>query len=353
VRLGRACALALATSALLPATAAAHALIGNQDPNRPLPSYPWLGFLHMVGGWDHLLFIAGVVLVAGALRPAAKLISLFVAGHSLTLLVATLAGWKLDATVVDVVITLSLVIVGIYGLRFGRPQGLRFLGAVVFLFGLVHGLGLSTRLQALGLPDGGLVARVVLFNVGVELGQLTALAIIVGVGAFIADRLRLEWRHAQTAFGALAAFGLTAATVISFPRETTQGQETAVAERTARACTQKDARQPYSAAGEHPAKYYYGPREDPPVEDLRHVIGDGLIIIRYRPGLRRAEHRRLKAFIAAQKPPYVIAAPDARQATAVKAIVAARTLECKKLLVSELQTFRDDWIAEVQSGRAG
>jgi hypothetical protein len=79
-----------------------------------------------------------------------------VAGHSLTLLVATLAGWKLNATVVDVVIALSLVYVAVQWIR-GRPESLRVMGVPVFAFGLVHGLGLSTRLQALGLPDDGLV----------------------------------------------------------------------------------------------------------------------------------------------------------------------------------------------------
>ena len=69
-----------------------------------------LGIEHMLLGWDHLLFITGVVVLSGNLRRAAKLITLFVAVHSLTLLVATLAGWKLDATLVDVVIALSLVV---------------------------------------------------------------------------------------------------------------------------------------------------------------------------------------------------------------------------------------------------
>jgi hydrogenase/urease accessory protein HupE len=161
---------AVAASLLLPAAAAAHALFADHNPNRPVLEYVWIGFWHMVGGWDHLLFILGVVLIAGALKPAAKMISLFVLGHSLTLIVATVAGWKLNATVVDVVIALSLVYVGIQGLV-GRPDDFRLMGAIVFAFGLVHGLGLSTRLQDLGLPESGVVIRVILFNVGVEVGS--------------------------------------------------------------------------------------------------------------------------------------------------------------------------------------
>ncbi len=75
----------------------------------------------MVGGWDHLLFIAGVVLLAGQLFRAAKLVSLFVAGHSLTLLIATLAGWRFNPELVDVLIALSLAYIG-WRILAGRPS---------------------------------------------------------------------------------------------------------------------------------------------------------------------------------------------------------------------------------------
>src|SRR5215213_3251494 len=209
-------ALACAGSIAFPAVAAAHGLAGGYDPNRPVPDYLWLGFWHMVAGWDHLLFIAGVVLLSETVRTAAKLISLFALGHSLTLLTATLAGWRLDPTFVDAVIALSLVYVGVQGLR-ARPENARVLAAIVFGFGLVHGLGLSTRLQDLGLPDGGLVIRVVLFNVGVEVGQLVALAVMVGVGMLVVRRLRQPADARRPAFAMLTVAGLVAAAVISFP----------------------------------------------------------------------------------------------------------------------------------------
>jgi len=75
----------------------------------------------MVGGWDHLLFIAGIVVLAGAALRAAKLISFFVLGHSTTLLVATLAGWRLNADAVDVAIAISVAYIGWRILR-GRPE---------------------------------------------------------------------------------------------------------------------------------------------------------------------------------------------------------------------------------------
>jgi HupE / UreJ protein len=105
----------------------------------------------MATGWDHLLFVLGVVLFAGSVGAAAKLISLFVAGHSITLLIATLAGWQLDATLVDVVIALSVVYVGVRGVA-GGSANLRMDGAIVFAFGLVHGLGLPPASKTSGCP---------------------------------------------------------------------------------------------------------------------------------------------------------------------------------------------------------
>jgi hydrogenase/urease accessory protein HupE len=215
--LRRALIFATAVSLLVPAAGFAHALFADNNPNRPVLEYVWIGFLHMVGGWDHLLFIAGVVLLAGGLRTAAKLVSVFVAGHSLTLLIATLAGWQLNAELVDAVIALSLVYVGVLGLRRGRTgNDLQLVAAGVFAFGLVHGLGLSTRLQHLGLPEEGLVERIVLFNVGVEIGQVSALAAMVGIGTLIARRLPNPRELRRYTFGALTASGLLAAATL-FP----------------------------------------------------------------------------------------------------------------------------------------
>src|SRR5215210_1454144 len=303
---------AAAISLLLPATGFAHALFADNNPNRPVAEYLWLGFVHMVGGWDHLLFIAGVVLLAGSLRSAAKLISLFVAGHSLTLIVATLAGWQLNATAVDVVIALSVVFVGVQGLR-GRPRDLALFGGAVFGFGLVHGLGLSTRLQDLGLPEDGLLVRVVLFNVGVELGQLAALGLLFGLGTLFAMRLRGAAAGARRhGFGALALSGLLAAAVLAFPRGDATDQQAAVAKsRGAEACVQQDAQPPRFIGGDHPEKWFFGPREQAPVEDLAHVIGDGLVILRYHPQLAETDVEKLRTFVnepASNR--YVIGAPD-------------------------------------------
>lgn len=331
-----------------PVSASAHALFGDHDPNRPLIEYLTIGFGHMALGWDHLLFISGVVLLAGSLKTAAKLISLFVAGHSLTLLVATLAEWKLDATVVDVVIALSLVYVGIQGWR-GRPESLRVFGAVVFGFGLVHGLGLSTRLQDLGLPESGLVERVLLFNVGVELGQLAALTVIVGIGTLLARDLgerRDEIRGYS--FFAIAIAGLVAAAVISFPSEDSDKEEVVAGEQKT-ACTQEDTEPPQVLGGDHPAKQFFGPDEEAPEEDLTHVTGDGFVIVRYAPELPAADVARLEELVndpASNQ--YVIAAADPEQDEPLRAVTARRLLSCTEADIAGLTAFRDEWFEYLQ-----
>lgn len=122
------------------------------------------GVPFMLLGWDQLLFIAGTVLLAGELRRAATLISVFVAGHSITLIIGALAGWRVNAVAVDVVIALSVLFGGVVGLV-GRPKSWRWFTLGIFGFGLVHVLGLSTRLQEPGLPEDGLLVRVIAFNV--------------------------------------------------------------------------------------------------------------------------------------------------------------------------------------------
>jgi hydrogenase/urease accessory protein HupE len=172
----------------------------------------WQGATHMLGGLDHILFIAGVVLLASSLSRGAKLISVFVIGHSLTLLIATLAGWRVDPTPVDVVIALSVAYIGYRNLR-GPPERWGPTVTAIFAFGLVHGLGLATRLQDLGLPPDGwaLVGRVLAFNVGVEIGQVAALGAMVGAGLLIRGLIR-EQNEARRAFAvALIAAGLLGA----------------------------------------------------------------------------------------------------------------------------------------------
>jgi len=348
----RALIFAMIVPLLVPAAGFAHALFADHDPNRPVLEYVWIGFWHMVGGWDHLLFILGVVLIAGALRPAAKLISLFVAGHSLTLIVATVAGWKLNATFVDIVIALSLVYVGVQGLA-GRPDNFRLMGAIVFAFGLVHGLGLSTRLQDLGLPEDGVVLRVILFNIGVEIGQLTALAMIVGLGTLAARALKVPRENAQFAYSGLIVAGILAALLMAFPifgeDEPATTQVASSGSESSEICTTENASPPTALGGTHPSKAYYSPDEIAPEENLTHVIGDGLVIIRYDPDLPEAQHKAVEEFVMTKDPPYAIAAPDPEQAEPLRVIAALRTMTCREPDMEALTSFYDSWMLEVQS----
>jgi hypothetical protein len=142
--------------------------------------YLYLGAKHMVTGYDHLLFLAGVIFFLYRLKDVALYVSLFALGHSLTLLLGVLGGLRVNPYAVDAVIGLSVVYKA-----FENVGGFRTLGFnpdsrwAVLLFGLVHGFGLSTKLQDLHLSQDALVPNIIAFNVGVELGQFTALALIL------------------------------------------------------------------------------------------------------------------------------------------------------------------------------
>ncbi len=327
---------------LAPGGALAHG-IGGSARDKSVVEFVPLGIEHMLLGWDHLLFIAGVVLLAGELGRAAKLISLFVAGHSLTLLVATLSGWRVDATLVDVVIALSVVYVGVQGLR-GRPENWRTVGAVVFGFGLVHGLGLSTRLQDLGLPEDGLLWRVIAFNVGVEVGQLCAIAVIVGIGWLVGRRWR--WPALQRAgYGVLVVAGLVAAAVLSISDGSDDASLTA-----SRFCEETASNPPPALAGQHPAKSFYRPGDEVPGADLAHVVGDGYVIVFYDAGLPGARRERLSEWVTGGDHA-VIAAPDGRQSEPLKAITAQRELSCSRFEIDTVADFSERWFTDIREGR--
>ena len=325
-------------------------------PDESVLEFGWMGTTHMLAGWDHLLFITGVVLLAGSLSTAAKLITAFVLGHSFTLVLATLAGWQLDAQLVDVVIASSLVYVGAHGLRRG-PRNWRTMGAVVFGFGLIHGLGLSTRLQAAGLPEDGLLARVIAFNVGVEVGQLVALTVILGVGTLVVRGVREPGAMRRPLFAAMAATGCLAAVVLAISAAAPEADPPSANARGAdtiriRSCTRSDTTTTTSpaAGGAHPAKAFYEPREAAPEQDLAHVIGDGYVIVRYRADVPKRELRRLSRWIMGapgEGGVVGVVAVAAQQAEAVRATTASRTIACRDFDVAAVRAFSDAWFAEL------
>jgi hypothetical protein len=151
----------------------------------------YLGAKHMVTGYDHLLFILGVVFFLYRLQHVALYVTMFSLGHSITLLAGVLMGWHANPYIIDAIIGLSVAYKAfdnLDGFRtlFGWSPDTRLM---VLVFGLFHGLGLATKLQALQLSRRGLAVNLVSFNVGVEIGQLIALSLMLG--------LILLWRRSS------------------------------------------------------------------------------------------------------------------------------------------------------------
>jgi hypothetical protein len=144
--------------------------------------YIWLGATHMLTGYDHLLFLFGVIFFLANFKDIVRFITAFTLGHCITLLGATLAGISANAYLIDAVIAISVIYKGFENLdgfkRFFKRDAPNLLW-MVFGFGLIHGFGLSTRLQELPLGDDGLIIRILSFNLGVELGQIVALCVML------------------------------------------------------------------------------------------------------------------------------------------------------------------------------
>ena len=167
--------------------------------------YFYLGAKHMVTGYDHLLFLAGVIFFLYRLRDVGIYVTLFALGHSLTLIVGVWFDIPANAYLVDAIIGFSVVYKA-----FENLGGFQHLGVnpntrlAVLIFGLFHGFGLATKLQEISLSQEGLLANLIAFNVGVEVGQLLALLAIIA--------LISVWRR-QSAFARQA---IIANTVLMF-----------------------------------------------------------------------------------------------------------------------------------------
>lgn len=146
-----------------------------------LIAFMYLGAKHMMTGYDHLLFLFGVVFFLYRFKDIALYVTLFAVGHMLTLLAGVYFGWRVNPFVVDAVIGLSVVYkaldnLGAFEQWFGIRPNVR---ATTFAFGLVHGMGLATKFQDYEIASDGLLANLLAFSVGVEVGQILALVLIV------------------------------------------------------------------------------------------------------------------------------------------------------------------------------
>ncbi len=151
---------------------------------RAIVPFLYLGAKHMVTGYDHLLFLVGVIFFLYRLKDVVLYVSLFTIGHSLTLLLGVLGHIHANPYVVDAIIGFSVVYKAFDNIDgFKRVLGFQPNTKIaVLLFGLFHGFGLATKLQELALSQNGLVPNIVSFNVGVEIGQgLALVAVFIGL----------------------------------------------------------------------------------------------------------------------------------------------------------------------------
>jgi hypothetical protein len=180
-------AFAVALAAIAASPASAHGVSGgdalflSSATGWQIGPYLYLGAKHMVTGYDHILFLIGVIFFLYRLRDVAIYVTTFSIGHSVTLLSGVLSHVWISPFLVDAIIGLSIVWkaldnLGAFRTLFGVQPNTKL---VVLLFGLVHGFGLATKLQDLALSADGLVPNMLAFNVGVELGQILALSFIL------------------------------------------------------------------------------------------------------------------------------------------------------------------------------
>ena len=167
-----------------------------------LKDYMLLGIDHIAGGLDHLLFVAGLLLVAGTVRRMLIAITGFTLAHSITLALSTLDLVRLPAPPVEAAIALSILFLAIEIVRGDRNSlAFRHPGWIACLFGLLHGFGFAGVLRDIGVPQGEIATALLSFNVGVELGQLAFIALLLALG-WLWARIRPRF---QTAAPQIAA----------------------------------------------------------------------------------------------------------------------------------------------------
>jgi len=170
--------------------------------------FVYLGAKHMVTGYDHLLFLFGVIFFLYKMKDIGIYVTMFAVGHSLTLLFGVLANISVSPYIIDAIIGLSVVYkaldnLGAYQRWFGFQPNTK---AATLIFGLFHGFGLATKLQDFQLAPDGLILNLISFNIGVELGQLLALGAILIVMGFW-RRKQSFWHHAYAANVVLMSLG--------------------------------------------------------------------------------------------------------------------------------------------------
>ena len=173
-----------------------------------LMPFIYMGAKHMITGYDHLLFLFGVIFFLYRMKDVGLYVTLFAAGHSVTLLFGVLSDISISSYVIDAIIGFSVVYkaldnLGAFQRWFGYQPDTR---AATLIFGLLHGFGLATKIQEFEISPDGLITNLIAFNVGVEIGQLLALGgILILMGYW--RRTASFWRHAYSANVAMMSAG--------------------------------------------------------------------------------------------------------------------------------------------------
>jgi len=170
--------------------------------------FMYLGAKHMVTGYDHILFLLGVVFFLYRMSHVAIYVSIFAIGHSVTMLAGVYFGWSVNPYFIDALIGLSVVYkaldnMGAYQRWFGFQPDTK---SATLIFGLIHGIGLATKIQDYEIARDGLIPNLLAFNVGVEIGQLLALAVILIVMGYW-RKTHSFWKHAYTANVVMMSMG--------------------------------------------------------------------------------------------------------------------------------------------------
>ncbi len=168
-------------------------LIGNKGV--AFGPFLYIGAKHMITGYDHILFLIGVIFFLYKPKEILIYVSFFTIGHSLTLLLGVLLDLQINAYLIDAIIALSIVYKGFDNLNgfkqvFGKQPNTKI---TVLIFGLFHGLGLATKIQEFGLNENGLLVNLLGFNLGVEIGQFLALGFVLLIISF--------WRRHKSFMG--------------------------------------------------------------------------------------------------------------------------------------------------------
>jgi len=166
--------------------------------------YIWIGATHMLSGYDHLAFVFGIIFFLTRFNEIVKYITVFTIGHSITLIVATFNAIQVNYFLVDAVIALSVCYIAFHNLEgFKKWLNVKAPNMMVMIFGLglIHGLGLSTRLQQLPLSEDKLLMNIISFNIGIELGQISALAVmLILIAAFRKSHIFKSFSKAANTF---------------------------------------------------------------------------------------------------------------------------------------------------------